>query len=264
MKNKLLLLSCTLLLLSNCGIRNKFTFYPDKKTEIQKENIPPHVTEHYIKTIDGEKIQSFLFKSGDKKPILIYFHGNAGNLYHRFNEAQVLYKMGLNVLLVSYRGYAKSSGKPNEKGIYKDGEAALNFAKDSLGYRLEDVYIYGRSLGTTVAVNLSQHQPIKGVVLITPLTSGKEMTKAMRLGAFKFIAGNSYNSYEKINNLNSKLLIIHGDKDEVTPYYMAETLYQKYNGEKSLITIKNGMHNNLEDIDSTLFWGEIEKFTHTH
>lgn len=260
MKNKLLLLSCVLLLLSNCGIRNKFTFYPDKKSEIEKENIPSHITEHFLNTSDKERIQTFLFSHKNKQPIVIYFHGNAGNVYHRFSHAQALYDMGLNVLLVSYRGYAKSSGKPSEKGIYNDGEAALNFAKDSLGYRLEDVYIYGRSLGTTVAVNLSQHQPIKGVVLITPLTSGKEMTKAMRLGAFKFIAGNSYNSYEKIDNLNSKLLIIHGDKDEVTPYYMAEKLYDKFEGDKKLVTIKNGMHNNLDKVDSTLFWGELEKF----
>lgn len=261
MKNNLLLLSCILLLLSNCGIRNKFTFYPDKKAEIQKENIPPHITEHYIKTIDRKQIQSFLFKHEDKKPILIYFHGNAGNIYHRFNDAQMLYKMGLNVLLVSYRGYAKSSGKPSEKGIYKDGEAALKFVRDRLNYKLEDIFIYGRSLGTTVAVHLAQHQPLKGVILITPLTSGKEMTKAMGLGAFKFIAGNSYNSYEKITNLNSSLLIIAGDKDEITPYYMAKKLYDKFQGTKNLITIKNGMHNNLANIDSTLFWGEIEKFT---
>lgn len=264
MKLKLIIIYSTVLMVFfGCqSIRNSLTFYPDKESEIPEESIPTYAKEIYIRTIDDETIQSFYLQHTDAvaKSLVIYFHGNAGNLYGRFDYAKKLYSMNQNVLLVSYRGYAKSTGKPNENGIYNDGESALKYAIDSLGYSLEDITIIGRSLGTTVAVNTAQKRKLKGVVLITPLTSGRDMATAMGLKLFRFIAGDSFNSLGKINNLISPVLIIHGTKDEIVPYYMGEKLFEKYTGEKKFIRIDNGKHNNLQDFNPKLFWGEINRF----
>ncbi len=252
----------SLVSMTSCVLRNKMTFYPDKTSEIPAQNISEYVAEIYLQTCDGETIQTFLFNHADKekRTLVIYFHGNAGNLYHRIDNAEAIYSMNNNVLLVSYRGYAKSTGKPSEKGIYQDGEAAIKYAKEFLGYSENEIVIFGRSLGTTVAVHNSQNRNFKGVILVTPLTSGKGMAKAMGLGFIKIIAGNSYNSLEKINNLQSPILIIHGTKDNVVPYNMGKELYESYNGEKEIVTIKNGGHNNLQDLDSNTYWGAIKLF----
>ena len=249
-------------LFSCAGLRNKMTFFPDKESELSVREIPNHVSEKRIQTPDGKTLQSFLFshQGSSKSPLIIYFHGNAGNLYHRFDYANKLYNMNNDVLLVSYRGYAKSTGKPNEKGIYIDGDAAVNFAIDSLGYKEREITIFGRSLGTTVAINTGQNRNFRSIILVTPLTSGKDMAVSMGLGAFKFIAGDSFNSIDKINNLMSSILIIHGDQDELIPFYMGEKLFSSYMGNKKMVTIKGGGHNDLEDIDPKLFWGEIEEF----
>ena len=263
MRLKTTLILLQIIILTGCsGIRNTMTFYPDTESEIPKENIPSFSSEKRIKTTDKETIQAFYFHHSDSidHSLVIYFHGNAGNLYGRFGYASKLYEMNQNVLLVSYRGYAKSTGKPSEEGIYIDGESAMNFAKDSLGYTEEDITIIGRSLGTTVAVNTSQEKKLKGVILITPLTSGSEMAIAMGMKSLTSVAGDSYNSLGKINNLNSPILIIHGTDDEVVPYYMGESLFKAYNGIKNIITIEKGDHNNLQNINPKLFWGEIEKF----
>lgn len=260
LKTTLILLQ--IIILTGCSsIRNTMTFYPDKENEIPKKNIPSYVSEKKIKTPDKETIQTFYFHHPDSSDhsLVIYFHGNAGNLYGRFGYANKLYEMNQNVLLVSYRGYAKSTGKPSEKGIYIDGESAVAFANDSLGYSEKDITIIGRSLGTTVAVHSSQKKNLKGVILITPLTSGSEMAIAMGMESLTSVTGDSYNSLGKINNLNSPILIIHGTDDEVVPYYMGESLFKAYNGEKSFITVKRGNHNNLQNINPELFWGEIEK-----
>lgn len=251
-----------LITLSSCGIRNKFTFYPDQESEIPEENIPNYVTERFIRTTDSQNLQAFLFRHKDNinRSLIIYFHGNAGNIYHRFDDAKRLFDMNRNVLLVSYRGYSKSTGKPNEKGIYIDGESTIDYAIDSLGYDEKDITIFGRSLGTTVAIHISQNRIFNSVILVTPLTSGKEMATAMGLGFIRFIAGKSYNSIEKIKNIKSRILIIHGDKDEVIPYYMGKKLFDTFNGVKYMLTIREGGHNDLQDIDSQLFWGGIEKF----
>jgi len=244
----------------SCGIRNKLIFFPDNESEIPKQSIPNFASEIRIRTKDGETLQAFLFQHNEftKRPLIIYFHGNAGNLYHRFDYAKRLFDMNQDVLLVSYRGYSKSTGKPNEKGIYIDGEAAVDYGKDSLGYDEKEITIFGRSLGAAVAIQISQNRFFNNVILVTPLTSGKEMANIMGLGHLKFIAGNSYNSLEKINNIKSPILIIHGDKDEIIPYDMGKKLFDTFNGTKYLVTIKDGGHNNLQDIDPILFWGEID------
>lgn len=259
---KLFVFSIVIFFFTSCGIRNMVTFFPDTETEINNNNIQKYVSEIAINTIDDEVLQAFLFNHDNvtNKELVIYFHGNAGNVYHRFSYAKKLYNMNYNVLLVSYRGYSKSTGKPTEEGIYIDGKSAVKYAIDSLGYNINDIIIFGRSLGTTVAVEISQNVSYKGVILVTPLTSGKAMSKAMGLGLFKFIAGDSYNSIEKIENLKSKILIIHGDKDEMVPYKMGVELFEKYKGNKQMVTIPNGGHNNLQEIDSVLFWNSIEDF----
>lgn len=265
MKIKALLMSLVIPF-CGCEIRNKLTFYPDNESEIPKQNIPDFIIEKYIKTTDNENIQAFLFRHNDdlKRSLIIYFHGNAGNLYHRFDHAKKLYDMDHDVMLVSYRGYAKSSGKPNEKGIYIDAESAIDYATDSLGYDKEKITLFGRSLGTTAVINVAQNRLFNGLILVTPLTSGKEMATAMGLGLFKFLAGNSYNSLEKINNIESKILIIHGDKDQLVPYKMGKRLFNDFKGNKHFVTIKRGGHNDLQDVDPILFWGEIKKFLNEH
>ncbi len=251
-----------LIAISRESIINRMTFYPDTFSELSADEFPEHIFEKKIKTEDGETLQAFLFKhSGDgKRPLIIYFHGNAGNLYHRFEYTQKLSEMDQDVFLVSYRGYGKSTGKPSEQGIYTDGEAAVNYALNTLGYTENEIILFGRSLGTTVAVHIAQNRNFKKVILATPLTSGKDMASAMGLGLVKYIAGSSFNSIDKINNINSSILIIHGDKDELIPYAMGKKLANTFNGVKQFVTIKNGGHNDLQEVDSELYWGSIQNF----
>lgn len=243
-------------------MKDRLTFFPDTTNSIPEKDIPSYATEHWIKTSDGETIQSFLFLHDEiqKRPLFIYFHGNAGNLYYRFDNAEKLYQMHHDVLLVSYRGYAKSTGTPTEEGIYIDGASAANYAISELGYKENEISIFGRSLGSTVAVHIAQNREFRHVVLITPLTSGKDMAVAMGLGLIKFVAGDSYNSLQKINNLKSPILIVHGDRDEVVPHHMGKQLFELYNGPKHMVTIKNGRHNDLQEVEPEIYWGEIKKF----
>lgn len=243
-------------------IQNKFTFYPDRISEIPEQNIPSFVSERQIKTLDGETLQAFLFRHKEdvQLPLIIYFHGNAGNLYDRFEPTQRLFEMNHDVLLVSYRGYSKSTGKPSEKGIFIDGESAVYYAINELGVDEKDITIFGRSLGTTVATHIAQNRNFKGVILVTPLTSGKDMAAAMGLNLIKFMAGNSFNSIDKINNIKTKILIIHGEEDELIPYAMGQQLMNAFTGAKQMVTIKGGSHNDLQEVNPVLYWGEIQNF----
>jgi len=161
--------------------------------------------------------------------------------------------MNKNILLISYRKYAKSSKTPTENGIYNDNESAINFTIDSLKYTENKISIFGHSLNNTITIHISQHRNFKNLVLITPLTSGKKITSAIKLGFLKFIAKNSYNSLEKINNVNSKVLIIHEDKDKIVPYQIKKKLFQTYNETKQIMTIADDKHNDLAEINPMLY-----------
>jgi hypothetical protein len=242
----------------------KFTFHPHQKVIVPIESLPDHVSERWIPTKDGESLQALYYKhyDHDKHPLVIYFHGNTGNLFshNRPEFAEKLYQLQQNVLLVSYRGYSGSTGYPSEKGLYLDGVAAIKFAKNVLGFETSQITILGRSLGTVVAIHVSQKRNFKGLILITPLSNGADMAKVLGFKWLSFLAKTVFKSDKKIKKVPCKKLIIAADKDLQTPFYMAEKLYEAAKPPKKLVLIKNGGHNNLQFVDSTLFWKEIETF----
>jgi fermentation-respiration switch protein FrsA (DUF1100 family) len=214
-----------------------------------------------LTTDDGIKLEALYFHHEIRsRKIVIYFHGNAGNLYHRIREGSVIYNMGYDLIISGYRGYGRSSGEPSEAGIYRDGRTVLNYAEGTLGYNLAKIYIYGRSIGTTVAVDISQNIKPGGVILITPLTSGEDFVKEKYPGILSSISKNRFNSIAKINNLKSPLLVIHGTEDEVIPYTLGVKLYDAYSGRKQFVTIPAGGHNDLEYTAPVLYWDSVKSF----
>jgi pimeloyl-ACP methyl ester carboxylesterase len=235
-------------------------FFPDTKDTIPAASLPPDVKEVFIKTGDNVKVQCYLLPLPDSKNILLYFHGNGGNIGQRLPELAQLRKFGVSVLGVGYRGYGKSTGRPSEKGIYRDGAAAFKYAVDSLGYKAEKIFICGRSLGTTAAINLAVEKNIAGIILITPLSTGQQYARAHGLGFIAFLAGGAFDNLSKCNRLKCPALVIHGTIDEIAPFYMGEQLFNKLTVKKQFVKIEGGDHNGLEDKDPKAFWGSIKEF----
>jgi fermentation-respiration switch protein FrsA (DUF1100 family) len=249
------------LAVSGCrSLVNTMAFHPDKVTSISQDKLPQNVQEIFIVTTDGIKIQSYFIPDSSSKKIVIFFHGNAGNIAHRLPDLLKIRGFGVSVLGVGYRGYGKSEGKPSEKGIYLDGESALAYAVDTLGFTMNDIYVFGRSIGTTVAVHSAQEKNIAGLILVSPLTSAKEQAKVMGLGSLSFMAGKSFNNIGKIQNITCPVLIIHGDADRVIPYWMSLEMYEKIRTEKELVTICGAGHNDITADSNTQYWEAISVF----
>jgi fermentation-respiration switch protein FrsA (DUF1100 family) len=258
---KITILVCLLIVLAGCSnIVNQFAFYPDTQNIIPAEKLPAGVEEVFITTGDHVKLQAYYVKNSDSEKVLIFFHGNAGNICHRISDIINLKNCGINVLAISYRGYGKSSGKPSEKGIYTDGAAVLDYAVQTLGYPLDNIIIFGRSIGSTVAVHISQQQDIAGLILITPLTSAKAQAKAQGLGFLSFLAGNAFDNLSKITHIKCPLLVIHGTDDEILSFSMGKDIYDQAPVEKQLVIIEGGGHNNLSQVDPEKYWGSISEF----
>jgi fermentation-respiration switch protein FrsA (DUF1100 family) len=248
-------------LLHSCAfIVSKVSFFPNRKDIVKQEHLPPHVSLVRYNTPDKKTIEALYYKNDNYQKVILYFHGNAGNVYGRMPECQNLFSSGYNVFIVSYRGYSKSEGRPSEKGVYVDAESSLQFLKNHDSYKTEDIYVIGRSLGTAVSVNLCQNKNIKKLILITPMSSGNDLANAMGVGFLKPFAGDPFDSYSKINNISSEILFIHGTADEVIPYSQGKKLFNQFKGNKTFVTIPMGHHNDLEITDSKLYWESIRDF----
>ncbi len=236
MKNLPFLLLIGLLFILSCTfIVNKASFFPDKKDIVTKEHLPENVSLVRFKTSDNKTIEALYYKNDLNKKVILYFHGNAGNMYSRMPGCKKLFNLGYNVFIVSYRGYSKSDGRPSEKGVYADAESALVYLLNTCNYPIEDVYVFGRSLGTAVAVNLCQNKIIKKLILVTPMSSGRDLADAMGLGFLKPFTLNPFDSYNKINNISSSILFIHGTADEVIPFSQGKKLYNHFKGDKTFV-----------------------------
>jgi uncharacterized protein len=251
----------SILILASCKqIVNEIAFHPDRQNVIPLNRLPGNVEEIFITTADNIKIQSYFIPNEASNKIIIYFHGNAGNIGHRLQDLMQLHSFGINVLGVGYRGYGKSQGKPSEAGIYIDGKSALKHATQNLGFKLENIYLFGRSIGSAVAINTSQNIHINGLILATPLTSGKEWVKTTNLRFVSYLAGKSFDNISKIENVICPLLIIHGSRDHIIPYTMGKSIFTKANTKKQFIKIDGAGHNNLSTKYAKSYWLPIYDF----
>jgi len=251
-----------LLLFSACeSLVNSLSFFPDTDHTVNSEKLPHYIKPVMLNTKDGIRLESLYFHHNTASgKIVIYFHGNAGNLYHRIREASVIYNMGYDIIISGYRGYGKSTGEPSEAGVYIDGRTVLDYVTGTLNYAPEKVYIYGRSIGTTVAVEISQNIKLGGVILVTPLTSAEDFIKEKYPDIFACAGKNLFRSVDKIGNLKSPVLVIHGTDDEVIPYTLGVRLYETYPGRKRFVSITGGGHNDLEFADPKLYWDSVKSF----
>ncbi len=252
---KIVLLVFVILFLSKDFIISKLAFHP------QKEHInfirEDYMVDKTITTDDGVKLNAILFTRKNHKKLLIFFHGNAGNLSHRLNQAQKIFDMGVDVLLVDYRGFGKSQGSISEAGLYKDAKSTLSWALKS--YKEKNIFILGRSIGSVAAIHASKNKNLAGLILITPLSNAKDMAKNMKLGLLSFLADGRLDNLLNIKHIKTKTLFIHGNKDKLIPLELSKKLYKNLQAEKKLIIVDGAGHNDIEYVGEKYF-KSIQKF----
>lgn len=241
---------------------NHFAFFPDQGRDLDDSSLPPGARHVTFTTDDQETIEGyFVPATSQAERLVLYFHGNAGNIAQRFSEIRAIAEhTGAAVFGSGYRGYGQSTGTPSEAGIYSDGEAAVRYARETLGYAPASTVVIGRSLGSTVATHLaSRGEDFAGIVLITPLSTGRDYGRT-HLGFISVMAGRSFDSLGRAGGIHEPALVLHGLDDAVIPYEYGRKLFDALPGPKQLVTIAHAGHNNLEFIDPHTFWRELTAF----
>ncbi|KAJ8020616.1 Protein ABHD13 [Holothuria leucospilota] len=211
----------------------------------------------FIETSDGIKINAFLFKHppsvSPMVPTILFFHGNAGNIGHRLVNAVVFHSAcHCNVLLVEYRGFGKSEGEPSEEGLYRDAQAALNYLHNRSDINSKLIFVFGRSLGGAVAIDLACNPKnrggIRGLIIENTFTSIPDMGRCLfNLELLRWIphgiVKNKYFSFRKISSVKVPTLFLSGAADELVPPAMMNALYERCSAPKKMAVFENGSHN---------------------
>jgi len=225
-------------------LQSKLIFYPGVLDPAFAFKLGPSDEEVTIKTSDGERINA-LFFSNKSRDVILYFHGNAGDLSGWQFVAEDFTELGYNFLIIDYRGYGKSSGKISEKGMYLDAEAARHYLILK-GFAPENILVYGRSIGSGVAVDLASRQPCKGLILESPYSSlGKLANEKFPLFFPSLLLKYRFESVQKITNVKCPVIFLHGSDDTLIPASHSRRLFQKFTGKKKLIIVDRGSHNDL-------------------
>ncbi len=233
-------------------------FFPEKDFYETPEDYDCVYENVYLQAEDGVPLFGwFLTAAGPAaKGTLLFTHGNAGNISSRLYKATGWIKRGFSVFLIDYRGYGKSGGTvQNSKDILRDAQAGLKWLREEKKLPLSEIILYGESLGTYPAIRLGAENRVLSVVLEAPFTSFLDLAGIHYPYVPKALMRDFEFENEKyVSDLQSPVFILHGKQDEICPYTMSETLFQKAPEPKELFCVRSGTHNDLAASAGEDFW----------
>lgn len=233
-------------------------FYPDKRQYVNPNLVGYKREDVYFKSLDGVKLHAWLFPSKENKGTIIFLHGNAENISTHVNSALWFIDSGYNVFAFDYRGYGKSEGMTNIKGIHIDAESAIKYVLERENLS-KNIILFGQSLGGAVAittiVNSCYRDYVKCLIIESSFAGYRKVAKdKIEKNLFTKIFGlpliyliNDDYSPEKFVDKISPIpvMFLHGEKDEVVPFYHSKLLYELAKEPKSILIKQEAKHINV-------------------
>ena len=246
MPAELAVLAALIAFIMSGRLADRFIFYPSRYPAGDWDSMHREGGEDcWFTAKDGTKLNACWYPAAGARRVTLFLHGNAGNAADRVDHALRIREAGSAVLVLDYRGYGKSEGRPNENGVYQDADAAYD-ELERKGFHADDIVVQGESLGTAIAVDLASRRPCAGLILESPMSSVQEIAAAVVpwIGPI-FVRG--FNSRSKIGRVHVPLLIIHGNRDEIVPFAHGWKVFAAANEPKEFWELPGGTHNELLD-----------------
>lgn len=241
---------------TNAMLEDHFLFFPENHIYATPAALNLEYREVLFTAEDATEIHGWYLPGEPDKPLVLFCHGNAGNISHRLDNLMLLHQLGLSTFIFDYRGYGKSQGTTSEEGTYSDVRGALRYLKEQ-GWSAKQMIYFGRSMGAGVALQLALEEPPAALVMESPFTSvsamGRHHYPILSLVAGWLIQAR-YNNLQKIDRLMAPLLIFQGEKDWIVPPKMAEQLYRKAPQPKQLVILPGANHNDTYDVGGSFYW----------
>ena len=212
-----------------------------------------------------EKLHGWWLPNPSSNRVLLYLHGNGGNIASNLEHAVRLRNFGASVLIVDYRGYGRSTRRfPSEARVYEDAEAAWQYLVREQKIEPKKIIIYGHSLGAAIAIELASHHPeAAGLISESAFTSIEDMAKAERAYSYfpiHLLVHEKFASLSKMPSIKIPILFIHGASDELVSFHMSEQLYAAASGAKQLVLIEGAGHEDCATVGGEKYKRAVESF----
>jgi len=207
----------------------------------------------HLDTDDGETLHGWWIPAPDFSretspdasgtKTLLFFHGNAGNISGRLESVQQFHQLGLNVLIVDYRGYGQSTGSPSEEGIYRDAEACWRYLTQTKALAPQEIVIFGRSMGGGPATWLAEREQPGAVILESVFTNVPDVgAHHYSFLPVRALATNQFDNESRVGEIETPKLFIHSRGDRVVPFELGRQAYEAAAEPKQFLEIEGG-HN---------------------
>jgi fermentation-respiration switch protein FrsA (DUF1100 family) len=228
------------------------------------------VEDVWFAAADGVKLHGWycspLVKPGSGDPamksrkVLLWFHGNAGNISHRYEMMTEMVKLPIDVFIIDYRGYGRSEGTPSESGLYKDADAAWSYLTDNRGLAPGSIVLFGKSLGGAVAVDLATRVSPSGLIVQSSFTSIADMADTVVPVLVRPFLSTRMASITKVGQIGCPKLFIHSRNDDVIPYKLGRRLFDAASEPKRFHEVRGARHNDTYIIGGKQYFDALREF----
>jgi hypothetical protein len=266
MKTRMLLsaLGVLIALLAGAGAllflaQDRLIYFPQRALDARPPDYGLAAEDLSIETHDGARLFGWWIR-GSGETVFIFFHGNAGNVSHRLERVRALVAaLGVDVVLVDYRGYGRSAGTPSENGLYADGEAIYR-AVVARGIPPERIVLFGESLGCAVAIQTALANRCRAVVLEAPFLSAPEMARTVYPFLPSFLVRARFDNEEKVRRLAAPKLFVQAERDEVVPTDQTRRLFAAASPPKEYLVIPGARHNDMPETGGRTYLDSLRRF----
>ena len=235
-----------------------FIFYPEKQLCGFPSDDGMEYEDVTLQGPDGMTIHGW-FIPGRGKGVVLFFHGNGGNISHRVEKTRLLFYPEISSLMIDYHGYGRSHGKPSEKACYLDALTSWEYLVRKRHFESNQIILFGESLGGAVAVDLAARKEVGAIILESTFPNIGVVANRF-LPGLSVLLKRKFDSLSKISRVHVPLLQLHGDQDDLVPYELGRRLFEAANEPKEFFTIKGAHHNDTYEIGGEAYFQAIHQF----
>ncbi|MHC4716284.1 MAG: alpha/beta hydrolase, partial [Planctomycetota bacterium] len=223
--------------------QSRLVYFPNRKVRITPGDFGVEFEEVTFPAADGTKLSAWFLPVRKPKGVVLFCHGNAGNMSHRMDSLAIFRRMGYSVLIFDYRGYGRSEGSPSEEGTYQDARAAWDYLVTTRRADPRGIVLFGRSLGGAVAAKLATEESPAGLILESTFTSINDLgAQRYWFLPVRLLSRFRYQTLGLIGRVNCPLLVVHSREDELIPFDHGRALFEAAGEPRSFLEI-SGTHN---------------------
>jgi fermentation-respiration switch protein FrsA (DUF1100 family) len=224
-------------------LQQRFTYWPSRHVEYTPQDVGLDYREVLLDTPDGVRLHGWFVPAEAAKFTVLFCHGNGGNVSHRVDSLKIFNELGLNCLIFDYRGYGKSSGKPNEQGTYIDARTAYKWLTGTEAVKPGEIIVLGRSLGGAIAAKLASEVPLRSLVLESTFSSFSDMAQTLYWYLpVRWFTRLDYATIHYLRDVQCPVMVVHSSEDNLVPYRFGRRLFEAAPEPKKFLEIF-GNHN---------------------